>query len=501
MKPNTTTNNTHPRATTRHTCLPRARIGILLFAGMLSIAAHAQDPAIVGEATLVIGLVELITADGTARNIDRGTAIRVGDRLQTQAGGHVHLRFVDGGRLSIRPASNLLIEDYSHTPQQPTLSAIKFRLEEGVVRSITGSWGEAARERFRLNTPVAAIGIKGTDFIVKSEADMTSASVYTGAITLTPLAGLCSQTVGTCLGGGEKMLSASMQGQMLQFSRQQTVPQLVPLVDLLAHHTHPSPDPEVASVRLALREKQSLHETPLVESTPGLNLAVDSNVSGLVADIVASRVVTEPIAPVIPPSEITPPLLPLPPIAILPGVPISTPVVPLLPAQANQLVFAHYRWTPVMEGDTFTRSIEQALSAGQERITGNASYVLYRPPSAPGAQLASADASANFRLANSTAQFTSTNARQTEALNVSQAELRVDFTRSTFDTQLRLNGNLMGTENIQASGTIQPTGLLVTTSSNASLAGALTLDGTEAAYAFSKSISAGSVQGVTLWGR
>ncbi len=120
----------------------------------------------VGEATMVIGVAKLIAADGVERPVDRGTAIRVGDRIETGAGGHVHLRFVDGARLSVRPASRLQVENYSRASDGSALTAIKFRLDEGVVRSITGAWGEAERDRFRLNTPVAAIGVKGTAFVV-----------------------------------------------------------------------------------------------------------------------------------------------------------------------------------------------------------------------------------------------------------------------------------------------------------------------------------------------
>jgi hypothetical protein len=101
------------------------------------------------------------------------------------------------------PPAAQQIESYSHTPAQPQLGAIKFRLDEGVVRSITGAWGEAARERFRLNTFVAAIGVKGTDFLVRSDANSTAASVYTGAITVTPLTNGCTTSVGPCLNGNE----------------------------------------------------------------------------------------------------------------------------------------------------------------------------------------------------------------------------------------------------------------------------------------------------------
>ncbi len=153
---------------------------------------------VVGEATLVIGQARIIAADGTRANAHPGSPVRVGDRIETQAGGHVYLRFVDGANLSVRPQSRMLIESYSHNPQQPQLGAIKFKLDEGTARSITGAWGEAARERFRLNTPVAAIGVRGTDFTVRTESERTTATVYTGAIVLAPLANGCATSVGPC---------------------------------------------------------------------------------------------------------------------------------------------------------------------------------------------------------------------------------------------------------------------------------------------------------------
>jgi hypothetical protein len=70
--------------------------------------ANAAAAAIVGEATLVIGSASVLGANGQSRSLERGGSVRVGDRIETPAGGHVHLRFVDGARLSIRPASRLL---------------------------------------------------------------------------------------------------------------------------------------------------------------------------------------------------------------------------------------------------------------------------------------------------------------------------------------------------------------------------------------------------------
>jgi hypothetical protein len=144
------------------------------------------------------------------------------------------------------PSSRLQIENYSHSATQPQGSAIKFRLDEGVIRSITGTWGEEARERFRLNTPMAAIGIKGTDFVVKSDANATAASVYSGAILLAPLDD-CATPLGSCQKGREKLLSADMKGLMLELNRQQGAPQFVAAVDLLASARRPAAGVAIAT--------------------------------------------------------------------------------------------------------------------------------------------------------------------------------------------------------------------------------------------------------------
>lgn len=263
-------------------------------------AVHASTPgqplgAVVGEATFVIGAASILQEDGSSRALDRGAAVRVGDRIETKAGGHVHLRFVDGGRLSVRPASRLHIESYSHSAQQPQLGAIKFRLDEGVVRSITGSWGEAARERFRLNTPVAAIGVKGTDFVVRSDMERTAASVYTGAITLTPLANNgCGASVGPCISGHEKLLSDDMKGQILEYSRRDATPLLV-ATDTVTRNARAV---EMTAARTDKTQSQALDDLR-AEPTPVKSLTSEQKA-------VEVAVYTPPVAPV------APPLLPRP---------------------------------------------------------------------------------------------------------------------------------------------------------------------------------------------
>lgn len=492
---------------------PKSLFAMSLLA--FGLTALAQDPAIVGETTMVIGLVKLVAADGTSRAVDRGTAIRVGDRIETQAGGHVHLRFVDGGRLSIRPASILQVESYSHSTQQPLLGAIKFRLDEGVVRSITGKWGEAARDQFRLNTPVAAIGVKGTDFVVKSDGEKTSASVYTGAIILTPLANGCIKSVGPCINGNEKLLSEDMKGQMIELNRQQTTPQLVPSVDLLARGARPTVTSEMIA---RVNKPLALEEAP-VEISNTSTMVADSRAATVVASIPPQQTVVVEAPPVVasPVVSLPPVVIEPPPVVVVvsPPAPVVAPPVevvvvappqpvvpaPVVPPVVTQLSWARYDWTRKMDADTFSRSFEAALAAGGERLPGNLSYTMFRPISPAGTVLASSDATAEFRLAHASAHLVRESGRVTEAVNVNEGTFNVDFVRSTYTTKLSLSNPAMGADTLVATGNVTSNGVLQTTSSNAAINGALSLDGKEAGYAFEKAVSVGNVRGITLWGR
>lgn len=470
----------------------------LMGMGGTALASTPGQPlgAVVGEATFVIGAASILQEDGSSRVLDRGAAVRVGDRIETKAGGHVHLRFVDGGRLSVRPASRLHIESYSHSAQQPQLGAIKFRLDEGVVRSITGSWGEAARERFRLNTPVAAIGVKGTDFVVRSDMERTAASVYTGAITLTPLANTgCGASVGPCISGHEKLLSDDMKGQILEYSRRDATPLLVATETVVRN----ARAVEVTAARTEKSQAQTLEDLR-AEPTPVKSLTSEQKA-------VEVAVYTPPAAPVAPP----PPPVPDPPVTVAPTpspppAPVAPPPpavvetpAPVQPPQVTQLAWARQSWTSRVEGDSFVVDYETALKSGWNRVVGNVSNVLFQQPDAQGKL--PQEGVVNFRLANASAQFYKDAQTAIESVAVQGGALQVDFGRSLFQTSLYMASKSVGSQSIQANGNVSTAGQFVPTSSNANFIGGLNASGTEAAYGFEKSLNQGSLSGVTLWGR
>lgn len=426
-------------------------------------SAVQGEPDMVGEATLVIGVAKVVGADGVARVVDRGTAIRVGDRVETGAGGHVHVRFVDGGRLSVRPSSRLLVENYSRNVDQPGLTAIKFRLDEGVVRSITGAWGEAARDKFRLNTPVAAIGVKGTDFVVQSTAANTQASVYTGAIVLTPLSAACQASLGPCTNGSEKLLSEDMKGQMLSLNGLQGTPQLVAAVDLLAQRVRPAAD------------APAKQESVAIAGVGEKSAVIESRVAGVVA--------TQAL-PAVAEAQKPPPV-----------------VQPPQPPQVTQLVWARLA-SIAAEGDAISRTYAQASATGYTAVAGNFANTLYRD-GASGGTLTTAETSANFRLAGSAASLI-WNDRGTDVVDAAQVNggsLNVDFAHSTYATQLNVSSARIGSDTLVTGGAVGSNGFLRGSSNGVSTGGALSLDGKEAGYYFEKAYSAGQLRGITLWGR
>ena len=115
------------------TIIPFVGLALNLLLLAPALAAQAEGPAdVVGEVTAVIGLGKVVNPQGE-QAVARGQLIRAGDKIETAAGGHVHVRFVDGGLVSVRPLSRLHIEDYRNQGAQ-NLAAIRFKLDVGVMR-------------------------------------------------------------------------------------------------------------------------------------------------------------------------------------------------------------------------------------------------------------------------------------------------------------------------------------------------------------------------------
>jgi hypothetical protein len=190
------------------------------FVLVVSCAAYGQEA---GQVVQAIGGARLA---GVPSKV--GDKVQAGDSLSTDADGYLYIKTVDGGFLILRPSSKARVLAYTIDAAQPSNNRIKFELSQGVARSISGAAVKQSRQNFRFNTPVAAIGVRGTDFTVFTDAQTTRVAVVSGGVVVSGFgAGCTEQGMGPCEVSAKRELFAGQESQVLQVSRGQAVPQLL----------------------------------------------------------------------------------------------------------------------------------------------------------------------------------------------------------------------------------------------------------------------------------
>lgn len=150
-----------------------------------------------------------------------------GAQIETGGDGFVYLKTVDNGFLVVRPNSTIRIVTYQIDKLKPENTRIKLELLNGVARSISGDAVKLSRQNFRFNTPVAAIGVRGTDFTVFTDQQVSRVSVMSGGVVVSGFGGACVPSgSGPCEGGNAVELFAAQQGKLLQITRDQLKPSL-----------------------------------------------------------------------------------------------------------------------------------------------------------------------------------------------------------------------------------------------------------------------------------
>ena len=455
-------------------------VGTVMMGAVLPAHARLGVADAVGEVTLTVGKAMIVGADGTATAVRRGASVHAGDRVETAEGGHVHIRFVDGALVSVRPTSRLVVEDYQYNPVQIEQSLVRFRLDRGVARAISGAAAEGARERFRLNTPLVAIGVRGTDFVVRAGEGQTQAYVNQGAIVMAPFGeGCLPQATDPCGSAAARLLTAGMGGLLLEFRDNFAQPQIKPIDSLL-----PSIKPTaVADARPNAGDGLAARDL-VAHNGVGEEAVVAVMVRGAVSGAGERAVAVGPV-PVQPPEPVVP---------VQPPAPGGTAEPPAPP----QLAWG--RWSAAARvSDTDISGTRDQARLGRAVTVGNNDYALYRVENGP-AFLARSLGSGNFVLQQSQAQFTSAGA-QVQPAQVLGGSLTLDFAARQFSTALNLTSAATGPAGLQAAGFLREDGLFNSRSSTQAVAGAVALDAQTAGYLFEKAAAGGMLSGITLWGR
>lgn len=434
-----------------------------------------QEQRRVGETGMVLGRAYVHRADGTSERLRRGAEIRVQDRITTESNGHAHIRFLDEALVSVRPNSVLEIVRYEYNAARPEDSAVRFELREGVTRAISGAAARSARQRFRLNTPIAAIGVRGTDFVVSADMDTTRARVYEGAIILAPFSALCSQdALGPCTANAMELDDQSL--QILALNASGPLPRLLP-VDSLGNR-----DALQDELQLTIASAEGTDTVAPLDATEETDVSKQNEV--LLEGANTTAVSSEAAAAMAN--------------AITPAVSDFTPAVPLSSRElgSRQLVWGRYSFAGLpAERERITLPFAVA-SAGRTVTIGNFEYGLFRTPASP-ARIDSNLGVVGFELASAQAVFNSETG--IAAMQVKGGGLEIDFNQSLFSTELNLDHELTGQVDIIGSGRLYDGGFFRIIDQTQTISGAVSYDGAEAGYLFQKQVNDGVVSGLTLW--
>ena len=119
--------------------------------------------AAVGTLDSLEGEVHVVsaTADRAAK---AGMEVNEGDTVKTGANAWALLAMSDGASMTLRQNSQLRLDTYRYDPDgEAAKNSSVLSLVKGAFRSITGYIGRSNRDGYRINTPTATIGIRGTD--------------------------------------------------------------------------------------------------------------------------------------------------------------------------------------------------------------------------------------------------------------------------------------------------------------------------------------------------
>jgi hypothetical protein len=105
--------------------------------------------------------------DKTPRPLQKLSLIYLKDTLVTDNNSQAQIAFTDNTLMTFRPNSKFLIDQYQFNPQKANSSG-KYVMDliQGGFRTITGLIAKRNPTNYQVKTPVATIGVRGTDYAV-----------------------------------------------------------------------------------------------------------------------------------------------------------------------------------------------------------------------------------------------------------------------------------------------------------------------------------------------
>jgi hypothetical protein len=132
---------------------------------------HPAAMALTGEVAALSDVVVAQASNGDSRVLSLRSAIREGDLISTSDRAYARIRFSDQSEILVSPNSLVRIDTMRSDETQPAQDGFASSLIKGGLRAVTGLLARRNPLNYRLSTPTATIGIRGTRFLLLYCAD------------------------------------------------------------------------------------------------------------------------------------------------------------------------------------------------------------------------------------------------------------------------------------------------------------------------------------------
>lgn len=139
--------------------MPFIRVLLLCCVVCLAVGpAAAIDLA--GNVVKLQGSAIATASTGFSRPLQEGSTILVGDRIATGTDSRLRMRMIDGAVVTLGSTSTMIVEAWN---EDVNFGQAALNLVEGVFLAASGAIARLAPDRMVVTTPVATLGIRGTE--------------------------------------------------------------------------------------------------------------------------------------------------------------------------------------------------------------------------------------------------------------------------------------------------------------------------------------------------
>lgn len=130
-----------------------------------------NESRVIGRIALLRGQATAVDASSQSRQLSTGAAVYEMDQIETGIKSFAVIAFNDKSRITMSAASAFRIDQHQYQPEAPEQNNAFLSFIRGGLRLVTGAIGKLNRDSYRVATPTATIGIRGTGFDLVCDGD------------------------------------------------------------------------------------------------------------------------------------------------------------------------------------------------------------------------------------------------------------------------------------------------------------------------------------------